>query len=269
MIDKRERPSDLELQAFLDGELPAERQRAMAAAIAADPALAHQAAELRALQARFDDLAGVLGALPLPSRLQEAAAQPPSDMGAGSRPPTRPQTRAGRRIAGVGLLLATIVVAVVLTVVHPGSHDGGIWRDPEITAALAARAGTTAPIERVSFEAGEAADGHPADAADRIVAASLGASTRTPDLGRMGFRLVSAELFASHAAQLRYRDAAGHVFAVYVHRGRGTDRFALVSRGEMRVCLWQNEEASAVMTGTLSNSELFRLSSAVYVSMQL
>ena len=260
---------ELELQAFLDGETPPQKQREMSDRIATDPALAREAADLRALQARLDELASTLDRLPMPARLARAAGAPPPEPVV----PPPPGRRFARRIWATGGIVSfggvVIVTAALLFVVGPRTGGGVSLRQPLIVEALAARDGSVTPLQLVSLDADPLSGVERRSAADRIVTGSLGPATRTPDLRHIGFRLVSVALFPGKAVQLRYRDNAGHVFVVYAHRGRGPDRFALLSRGSVRICLWQNEEASAVMSGDVANSELFRLSSLVYVSMQL
>ena len=91
-------------------------------------------------------------------------------------------------------------------------------------------------------------------AADRFVAAALGNALRAPDLRRAGFTLVGGDLYAAaggHAVQLRYIDRERHLFTVYLHPGAGPDRFALVSRRSVQICVWQNQDMGTVMSAEL------------------
>jgi hypothetical protein len=129
--------------------------------------------------------------------------------------------------------------------------------DPVVVQAEAARDGTMQPALEVTASGG-----------DRMVAAALGSGVHVPDLGRVGFSLLSAERYA-HAIQLRYRDRDGRLFTVFVRPGPGPDRFALTERHGTRFCVWENEDASVVMAGAMKVPELFRLSSLVYTALAL
>ncbi len=252
-----------ELHAFVDGELPPERHAAIAARIERDPHLRRRVQELRALDEAVGRLAGPLLSMPVPERLLRAASGPAAA--------SADRGRARRRRLGVAAMaLAASVAFAVLVGRDRIGHQAGA-ADPIVADALSARDRTQAPVRQVSF--GAAAD--PA-AEDRFVAAALGRGMRAPDLRRVGYTLVEADLYeaapgrtAGRAVQLRYVDGQHHLFAVYVHPGAGPDRFALLRQRSVRICLWQNEDMSAVMSAELPVSALFRLSSMTYSALAL
>ena len=43
----------------------------------------------------------------------------------------------------------------------------------------------------------------------------------------------------------------------------------MTERGPLRICVWQNADVTAVMTGELPTPELFRLASLAYSSLGL
>jgi anti-sigma factor RsiW len=93
-----------------------------------------------------------------------------------------------------------------------------------------------------------------------------------PDLRRAGFKLVSAEFYGrtrSDAVQLRYEDAEQRLFTVFLRPSAGPDAFEVTERGPVRICVWQNADLTAVMTGEMSTPELFRLASLAYSSLGL
>ena len=49
----------------------------------------------------------------------------------------------------------------------------------------------------------------------------------------------------------------------------GPDAFEVTQRGPVRICVWQNADLTAVMTGEMSTPELFRLASLAYSSLGL
>jgi anti-sigma factor RsiW len=56
---------------------------------------------------------------------------------------------------------------------------------------------------------------------------------------------------------------------IYVRKSDGDARFDLLRRGKLRVCIWQDEVVSAVMTGDMSAGEMMRVASAAYSSLDL
>jgi anti-sigma factor RsiW len=140
-------------------------------------------------------------------------------------------------------------------------------RDPVIEQALAARNDIRAPSRELNGR-----DLVAIEAADQAMSDMLGNSTHVPDLRRAGFRLVSAEIYGqprSHAVQLRYEDVARRLFTVFLRPSAGPDAFEVTDRGPLRICVWQNSDVTAVMTGEMSTPELFRLASLAYSSLGL
>ena len=261
------RPPARELQAFIDGELPPDRHQAVLAAIAGDPALAAEFAQLSAERASFDQLAERLLLEPVPQRLLQAASRPPVD--------ARAQAASGkgwgrlRRAVPVTATLA-MVVAAMLLIRHP-SEPRRVAGEPMMTAALEARDGVSKPLREVTFQNADASGVGPGDAA-RFVSEALGQTARAPDLRRAGFVLVTGQLYggrAGRAIQLRYLDRGRRLFTVYIHPGAGPDRFRLLSVHHLRICLWENQDVATVMSGALPQPELFRLASMAYVGLSL
>jgi anti-sigma factor RsiW len=242
--------SELELHAFIDGELPPKRAAAVEAAIASDPALA---ARVRAFHA--DKLALIAAYRPLADAPVPAALLATARAG-----PSRPARRRwGGYLAVAG---AAAIAAGLLMTLTPR-----VASDPAIEQALAARDNAHPPSREL--------DGHdPAgvEAADRVMSAMLGNPVRAPDLSRAGFKLVSAEVYGqnrSDAVQLRYEDDTRRLFTVFLRPPAGPDMFEVTQRGPVRICVWQNADLTAVMTGEMSTPELFRLASLAYSSLGL
>jgi anti-sigma factor RsiW len=238
--------SDADLHAYIDGELPPERVADVAAAIARDPELMLRErdfrADKRAMMAAFDHLA----ALPMPPGLLAAA----------RFGPTRHRRRA-LVFAGAAALAASLLLTL-------GPRTP---KEPAIEQALAARIQARMPSREL--------DGHaPAtlEAANQAMSNLLGNPARVPDLQRAGFSLVEADLYdgpPSDSVQLRYQDAQRRLFTVFLRRSAGPDAFEVTERGKVRLCLWQNADLTAVMTGEMSTPELFRLASLTYSSLGL
>jgi anti-sigma factor RsiW len=255
--------TDLDLHAFVDGELPAERHAAIAAMIGQDPALQRQVDEIRELNMVLGRLADPLLTRPIPDRLVRAAHYPPDARRVSSL--RRPHWKAG----AVAMAMAASIAIGVFLVHDHGHHEAGpeAVADPVVAEALAARDGDLAPVRHVSF----APEGD-AGARDRFVSEALGNSMHAPDLRHAGFTLAAADFYdgtGGRAVQLRYIDRDLHLFTVYIHPGAGPDRFSLVTHNMIRICVWQNEDMSTVMSAELPTSELFRLSSMTYSALAL
>lgn len=243
---------DLELHAFIDGELDARRSAAVARRIADDPALAGRVAHYRADQARLAALFGPLVDQPLPQGLVRAVET--------SHVRHRPR-RPLRRWGALAALAASLACAWLI-----GTHFPTGDADRMIDDALAARAGTLAPARQFTTGAlGSATE------RDRLLQDALASPVKLPDLGKAGYELAGIQLYQEvpdrSAVQLSYRDGADHLFTIYLHRATGPDRFELRARGPARICVWENEDIGAVMVGEMSSQEMLRVASLTYADL--
>lgn len=245
--------TEQELHAFLDGELDATAAARVEAALAAAPELAQRLARLQADKAMIARAYGKLIEVPLPAALV-AAVQPA---------PAHNPLPAGRRLSSragwqtVAALAATLVLALVgwqaLTPLRGNAT---------IEAALAARTGSTHADERIA-----ASSLMSAAERDRLLSTTLGQPVKAPNLEKAGFKLQTVSVYAGKAVQLAYVNEMGHSFTVYLRDSAGPDKFELTVRGAMRVCLWQNEDLTAVMLGEMSSSEMLRVASLTYADL--
>jgi anti-sigma factor RsiW len=242
--------TDSELHAYIDGELPPERVAEVTAAIARDPVLMGRERDFRAdklaMAAAYDHLAS----LPIPPALLASARNGPV------KPVNRRRTFVFA-FAGMAALAATLLLTLA-----PRTPN-----QPAVEQALAARDQTRTPSREL--------DGHaPAtvEVADQAMSEMLGNPVRVPDLRRAGFNLVAADIYGGphlDAVQLRYEDATRRLFTVFLSPSAGPDAFEVAQRGNVRLCVWQNADLTAVMTGEMSTPELFRLASLTYTSLGL
>jgi anti-sigma factor RsiW len=243
--------SETDLNAFIDGELPPERAAAVEAALARDPLLAARVRDFRADKLALIATYGPLVDAPVPAALLAAART------GYSRPTT---WRRVRHIALAGA--AAALAASLLLTLMPRTP-----RDPAIEQALTARGNARTPSRAL-----DGRDLASIAAADQAISDMLGNSTRVPDLQRAGFKLVAADIYGgahSDAVQLRYEDAERRLFTVFLRPSAGPDAFEVTERGPVRICVWQNADLTAVMTGEMSTPELFRLASLAYSSLGL
>ena len=211
---------EIDLHAFIDGELPPERAAAVEAAMARDPVLAARVRDFRA-----DKLALIAAYAPLadasvPAALQAAAR-------AGPRPPMTRRWGKYVVLAGAAALAAGLMLALMPRVP----------RDPAIEQALEARDNALTPSREL-----DARDPVGVAAANQAMSAMLGNPIRAPDLGRAGFKLISAEIYGRTgpgAVQLRYEDGARRLFTVFLRPPAGPDAFEVTQReAGVRICVW-------------------------------
>jgi anti-sigma factor RsiW len=174
---------------------------------------------------------------------------------AASTPPPRRRSR----IIGFAFAGAAALAACLVLVLMPRAP-----RDPAIEQAMTARDNARIPSRELKGH-----DLASVDAATKAMSDMLGNPMRVPDLSRAGFALVSTDIYGSEAVQLRYEDARQRLFTVFLRPSAGPDAFEVTERGPVRICVWQNVDLTAVMTGEMSTPELFRLASLTYSSLGL
>jgi anti-sigma factor RsiW len=244
------RPTEDELHAFIDGELTPERCAEIAAVLIEDPALAARVADYEADRDRLRMALAGLAEEPIPAAW---IARIESAMSGRTRPV------ASRRFAiAAGMALAASVVAVAR------------WqRTPDHSILAEAEAAREGHLD------GHLAGGDsppPPSTRDAALRAALGMNVRTPDLRRFGFQLARIELFGTpgHAsAQLRYSDPDQRTLTIYVRPSDGTVRFDLLRRGELRVCVWQDDVVGAVIIAPVSAAEMLHIATGAYSDLNL
>jgi anti-sigma factor RsiW len=246
-------PTELELHAFIDDELPAARHAEVTAILHMDPALAARVAAWQAdrdrLRMAFDNLPDEPPAAAWVARIETAmAAQRRNVM-------TRRLAIGG---GGAALALAASIAGFVY------------WQSPRdpaiVTEAQAARAGR---LE------GRLAGGDPLPppaTRDTLLQSTLGIRVRAPDLQRYGFRLTRMELFGATgagAAQLQYADAGQRMLTIYVRPSDGTVHFDIIRHGDTRLCVWQDDVVGAVIIAPVSAAEMLHIASSAYLDLNL
>jgi anti-sigma factor RsiW len=223
------------IHAFIDGELNAAEARAVADRIAQDPALAATVAAYRADKALLAAHYGPLIHRPLPH-----------DMAA-LLTPRRP--RFGARVYAMALA-ASVLLALVATLGYRGMvpDDRAV-----IDAAVAVHSGRGA---------GEVIA---ADAAQ--ISATLGLQLKLPDLTKAGYTLAQVAVYPGNhgkAVKIDYRNAAGEAFTLYLENSSGREQFEIAKRGDVLVCLWQDDVLATVMVGKMAAAEMLRVASLAY-----
>jgi anti-sigma factor RsiW len=242
-----------ELHAFIDGELPADRTAAVAAALEADPILAARVAAFAADKAALAAAFRPIGQQPVPTSwialIQQAATHAPT-----ARRRVRPWARWAVGLAACLLL----VLGGVAWLEQRGPPEGSI-----LVQAEAARQERTPALGRLTGAA--LAD---VSSRDGELTYAVGLKLRAPDLTRLGWTLVEIDIYEK-AAALRYQAEGGHNLTLFVRPSTGAPRFDLFETGAVRVCLWQDEVVGAVMMGEMSAGQMMRVAGAAYAALNL
>jgi anti-sigma factor RsiW len=236
------RPTEEDLQAFIDGELDAARAAGVEAAIQGDAELARQVHAYRADKARLAQIYAPLIDRPVPEEwLTKIARRNVVPL------PVKPSRR---RVIGMAIA-ASVAAAVGATVAY--RQFSGQTGEGQIAAALAAH----------TLAQGITAQPVPENALTQLV----GVEVKAPDLSKMGFSLVglrTVDEAGGAAAVLAYRDAGARLFTLYLKRSSGTPRFDMIKRGDTRICVWQDDILSTIMLADVSAAEMLRLASLAY-----
>lgn len=223
-----------DLHAFIDGELDEARAAAVAARIAADPALAEKVAAYQADKALLAAHYGPLIAQPVPLSMTAAI----------QRKRGQPVRINFRRFA----LAASVLIALVATLGYRLLLPGSV-----VDTAVAVHGGQMA---------GEALT---ADAAH--ISEILGLTLKLPDLTKAGYTLADVAVVPNgraKAVKIAYRSASGAPFTLYLQKSPGREQFEITKRGDVLVCLWQDDVLSTVMVGKMAAAEMLRVASLAY-----
>ena len=101
-----------------------------------------------------------------------------------------------------------------------------------------------------------------------LLSKATGLPVKSPDLRRLGWRLVSLDTYGG-AAALHYVNAQAQDLSVYVRRSAGSPRFDILKIGQTRACVWQDEVVGAVMMGEMSAGQMMRVAGAAYADLDL
>jgi anti-sigma factor RsiW len=241
--------SEGELHAFIDGELDAARADAVAARIAADPALATRVAAFRSDMAMLKKVYGSIAGEPAPGQWRALT--------------EKTQSRPAYSWRMVGTIAAVLVAALIAA---PYAYRAVVPGVPGeiVTAALTIREETGTNTVDVAGSGRQY---------DDMVSTAISERVKVPDLGKMGYRLSAIRLYprapGGSAAELLYRDQENRLFTLYLRHSDGTARFDQFERAGLRVCVWQDDELGMVMAGNVTTAAMQRLASLAYTGLTL
>lgn len=255
---------ELELHAYVDGELSAERRAAVERALESDPVLVARVddylAQKRLLHARYD---AVLDEA-VPRRLWPAAnARRRSWM-------TVAFAMAAMLALGVGIGIGMGGVMGGVMSGGPSSRVVVASQGGDASSGFARRAALAHVVFMPDIVRPTAMDGgHEQDFVNWL-AQRLGTDVHPPMLTRSGFELVGGRLLPDangDVAQFMYRDAQGQRITLCVSRRKadsGTTAFRLYQDGSVNVFYWIDGDFGYAVSGGIGRDVLLELSHDVH-----
>jgi anti-sigma factor RsiW len=234
--------SDLEIHAYVDGELDGARARDIDGAVIGDSFLAARIAGYRADKALLKRAYSNLAHEPLPSAWIDLIQNHVTE---------KAQIWSWRLAGAIAAAILVIVAGAgfYFSQMQPAAID-------VVQAALDVR--DDAPIAVTNLAA--------ARRYDATLARIVDADIKVPDLERMGYRVARLGIYG-HAAEVQYRDRQNNLFTLYLTASDGKTRFDQFEQKGMRICVWQDDRISTVMAGTMSAAEMQRLASLAYLGL--
>jgi anti-sigma factor RsiW len=281
--------SEHDLQAYVDGRLPAARAHEIAEWLEQEPAGREALERVRAYRRQNDALHAVfdevLDEAP-PARLADFArtAGRRRNDGRGGMDGMRPRGAANesswRRHAV--MLLLVMAGGAGGWLLHDAAGEGGTQWWPGARPQVAAIAPITlarqaavahnvySPDLRRPVEVG-------ADQEQALVtwlSRRIGANVRAPKLAPLGYDLIGGRLLPGQSgpvAQFMYQDAGGQRLTLYVSRdqvqSQGTG-FRFAQEGKVNVFYWIDGQFGYALSGGIPKNELSRIASSVYEQLQ-
>ena len=241
--------TDLDLTAYIDGELDADRMRAVEDAASRDAGLAARIAAYRADKKMLKIIYAPLADRPIPPAWIDLA-----------RVGSYPRARARRSWRHLGAAAAVVLIVLSGLGLYDATHRPGPVGDV-IEAALSARNDEVSAQKFVAV-----ANMGEARRYDAALVGIVGVNVKVPALESMGYR-VTGLTFYEHAVEIQYRDGKGRLFTLYMRPSDGTPRFDQFERGGLHVCIWQDDRISTVMAGAISAAMMQRLASLTYLGL--
>ena len=248
-----------EIQAFIDGEIDAQRAAQIALAAQSDGTLARRIAAFREDKLRLRQVYAPIASSPLPENWLHFI-----DRHAREKHHSRSWPRISQQVFAAASAILLLVLSLGLSREFLRLPD----EEQIINEALAARDHIVQP-ER-SFTSAELAR---TDSGTTLLSAALDSKVKTPNLTRMGYQLDGARIYGGmpggKAVELDYRNAQNSLFTLYLRRPSSPPRVDIVERGRLRICIWQDDELGAVMAGEMPAGEMARLASLAYSGLSL
>ena len=253
MIDRDSPLSEDELHAYVDGELPADRQEAVIAWLAAHP---EQAALVDAWRAQADAIRVRYGAVadePVPERLKVDQVMWRD----------RANGRSYAAMAAAAAIVAFILGGAVGWIAHSASAASPSGFDMFTAEALDAYKLYVVEVR------------HPVEVpgSERVhmtqwLSKRLGAELRIPDLQSIGLKLVGGRLLpgpTGAAAFYMYEGPSGERFTIYCANATATESaLRYRSMDSAAAFYWVNDKVAYVVSGPADRDRLETIAKTVY-----
>jgi anti-sigma factor RsiW len=238
-----------ELHAFVDGELPADRQGAVEEWLASHPEDADRVAgwraQIEAIRANY----GAIATEPVPARLNV------------------------ERLARHGRSWRAVAAAAAIGAFIMGGAAGWVVRGATATGPSGFETFTLDAIDAHKLYAVEVR--HPVEVpgseADHLVqwlSKRVGYGLRAPDLKHLGLKLVGGRLLpgpTGAAAFFMYESTSGERFTIYSARALGGDTAMRYNvSGKCSAFYWVDGDVAYVVSGQADRDELSKVATAAY-----
>lgn len=256
--------TEIDLHAYVDGQLPATRHAEIEAWLAVHP---EEAARLHAYRAQKHALRERFAAVldePLPEPLRTLATAPALTI----RNSWLPRWSLQRMAAGVAIAMVSGLTGWL-------AHDQ--YRPAELRAQV-----TPLPRQAAVAHAVFSPDVRrpveiSAEHEDQLVtwlSKRLGTPVHPPKLGQIGFELIGGRLLPGNSgpvAQFMYHDASGQRLTLYVSTENATNRdtaFRFAQEGPVNVFYWVDGKFGYALSAGIGKGELARVAAAVYAQLE-
>ena len=254
MIDRDSPVTEEELHAFVDGELPADRQEAVAAWLSAHP---EQAALVAAWRAQAESIRARYGAVahePVPGRF--------------ALDRLMRQGRAGGGRSWAALAAAAAVVAFLV-----GGGTGWVARGATAAAPNGFDAFTADALDAYKLYVVEVR--HPVEVPGnerphmtQWLSKRLGAELRIPDLQSIGLKLVGGRLLpgpTGAAAFYMYEGPSGERFTIYCAKAVSPETALRFKEGQrVAAFYWVDDKVAYAVSGPADRDQLEKVAKTVY-----
>jgi len=258
--------AEADVQAYIDGALPAARRSEVEDYLAVQP---EEAARVRAYLEQKQALRSLFNPVldeALPEHLS-ALASPPSTT-ATDRPHRPFLARWSLRRIAAGIVVA-IVSGFAGWIAHdryPSAENLAKAALPSLPRQAAVAHVVFSPDVRRPVEVG-------AEQEDQLVAwlsKRIGTPVRPPKLGALGYELIGGRLLPGNSgpvAQFMYQDASGQRLTLYVSTENTTNRdtaFRFAQEGSINVFYWIDGTFGYALSAGIDKGKLARVATAVY-----
>lgn len=269
--DHRGAVTDDDLQAMIDGQLPADQRALVNAFLMSDPIAARKVESLAQQRSDLRAALAAKAAEPIPDRLRIANIVRAQEQRRGTSPFRQP---AGwmRVTAAIGWMMVggggTLLLSQSLGISVPdaASAQAGLALGPDATLAHRTYvADARRPVELTATQE---------PAMVRWLSTRLSRRLTPPDLAAFGLNLVGGRVLpasAGPAAQLMYETTEGHRLTIYL---RGTDEktdpgieFRFAQEGELNAFYWIDRGYSYAVLAPFGQEKLHDIALAVFDSM--